>query len=62
MMIPDIFVPTLSGALILAFLGFAIGAFVGWILWRRNLAESRDLIESLRMLKEEVTLLRKGDS
>ncbi len=55
----SIFLPTLIGASILAIVGFGIGALIGWVLWHRDLAESRELIERIRSLKEELSVLKK---
>lgn len=61
-LLSTILIPTLGGAFAVAILGFTVGVFLGWILWRKNQAESRELLESLKTLKEEVTVLRKRDS
>ena len=56
----SLFQPTLHLALTLGLSTFVVGLIIGFILWRKDRAGVRELVDGNKALRREVQSLRKG--
>lgn len=56
----SLFQPTLHLALVLGLSTFVLGLIIGFVLWRKDRAGVRELVDGNKALRREVQNLRKG--